>query len=146
MRGFQLRYLMPVALISACLVALSVVTAVSLFGQQESVTRVLRENVQSHRAAVELEECLHDLALIEDDHVTRVRVLHDRVRTLLARLLPLADQPEEKVLLAQMIQAFDAYLSRWGAATDDTARRLTFNGFLTVDGRNIYQMTNFTLE
>jgi len=124
MRGFQLRYLMPVALISACLVALSVVTAVSLFGQQESVTRVLRENVLSHRAAVELEECLHDLALIEDDHVTRVRVLHDRVRTLLARLLPLADQPEEKVLLAQMIQAFDAYLSRWGAATDDTARRL----------------------
>ena len=31
-------------------------------------------------------------------------------------------------------------------AADDTARRLTFNGFLTVDGRNIYQMTNFTLE
>lgn len=132
MRGFQLRYLMPVALISACLVALSVVTAVSLFGQQESVTRVLRENVLSHRAAVELEECLHDLALIEDDHVTRVRVLHDRVRTLLARLLPLADQPEEKVLLAQMIQAFDAYLSRWGAATDDTARRLVTAFLKTV--------------
>ena len=31
-------------------------------------------------------------------------------------------------------------------AADDTARRLTFNGFLTVDGRNIYQMTGFTLE
>jgi len=122
MRKFQFRYLMPVALISACLVALSVVTAVSLFGQQESVTRVLRENVQSHRAAVELEECLHDLALIEDDHVTRVAVLHDRVRTLLAQLVPLADQPEEKVLLVQMTRAFDAYLSHWGAATDDTAR------------------------
>ena len=31
-------------------------------------------------------------------------------------------------------------------AADDTARRLTFNGYLTVDGRNIYQMTGFTLE
>ena len=31
-------------------------------------------------------------------------------------------------------------------AADDAARRLTVNGFLTVDGRIIYQMTNFTLE
>ena len=29
---------------------------------------------------------------------------------------------------------------------DDAARRLTANGFLTVDGRVIYQMTDFTLE
>jgi 3-hydroxymyristoyl/3-hydroxydecanoyl-(acyl carrier protein) dehydratase len=31
-------------------------------------------------------------------------------------------------------------------AVDDEARRLTANGFLTVDGRVIYQMTDFTLE
>ena len=31
-------------------------------------------------------------------------------------------------------------------AADDAARRLTANGFLTVDGRVIYQMTDFTLE
>ena len=31
-------------------------------------------------------------------------------------------------------------------AVDDDARRLTANGFLTVDGRVIYQMTDFTLE
>ncbi|HUR55389.1 MAG TPA: hypothetical protein VMZ71_14745 [Gemmataceae bacterium] len=31
-------------------------------------------------------------------------------------------------------------------AVDETARRLTANGFLTVDGRVIYQMTDFTLE
>lgn len=31
-------------------------------------------------------------------------------------------------------------------AADDSARRLTANGFLTVDGRVIYQMTDFTLE
>jgi 3-hydroxymyristoyl/3-hydroxydecanoyl-(acyl carrier protein) dehydratase len=30
-------------------------------------------------------------------------------------------------------------------AADDAARRLTANGFLTVDGRVIYQMTDFTL-
>jgi PfaB family protein len=31
-------------------------------------------------------------------------------------------------------------------AVDDAARRITANGFLTVDGRVIYQMTDFTLE
>ena len=31
-------------------------------------------------------------------------------------------------------------------AIDDAARRLTANGFLSVDGRDIYQMTDFTLE
>ena len=31
-------------------------------------------------------------------------------------------------------------------AADDAARRLTANGFLTVDGRVIYQMTDFTLQ
>jgi hypothetical protein len=29
---------------------------------------------------------------------------------------------------------------------DDSARRLTASGFLIVDGRIIYQMTDFTLE
>jgi 3-hydroxymyristoyl/3-hydroxydecanoyl-(acyl carrier protein) dehydratase len=31
-------------------------------------------------------------------------------------------------------------------AADEENRRLTANGFLTVDGRVIYQMTDFTLE
>jgi 3-hydroxymyristoyl/3-hydroxydecanoyl-(acyl carrier protein) dehydratase len=31
-------------------------------------------------------------------------------------------------------------------AADDAARRMSANGFLTVDGRVIYQMTDFTLE
>ena len=31
-------------------------------------------------------------------------------------------------------------------AADDSARRLTANGFLTVDSRVIYQMTDFTLD
>jgi len=31
-------------------------------------------------------------------------------------------------------------------AADEANRRLTANGFLTVDGRVIYQMTDFTLE
>jgi hypothetical protein len=32
------------------------------------------------------------------------------------------------------------------AGVDDHNRRLTANGFLTVDGRVIYQMTDFSLE
>jgi signal transduction histidine kinase len=129
MNGSQLRYLMPLALISVCLVALSAVTAVSLFGQQESVTRVLRENVRSQRAAVELEECLLDVIALEDDRVNRVSVLHDRIQKLLNLIREYADQPEEQALHGQMQTAYVAYLERWtklpDAADDgyDEARR-----------------------
>jgi signal transduction histidine kinase len=115
MAGFRLRYLIPVALISLCLVVLCAVTAASLFAQQAAVTRILRENVDSRRAAVELEECLTDLIALEDDRVESVAVLHARVRTHLVHLRGVTDQPEEERLLAQMARAFADYIKRWDA-------------------------------
>lgn len=115
MSGFRLRYLGPVALISLCLVTLCTFTAVSLFHQQATVTRVLRENVESRRAAVELEECLTDLIALENDRVESVAVLHNRVRLLLRGVGAAADQPEERQLHAQLETAFAAYLARWQA-------------------------------
>lgn len=129
MHGLQLRYLTPLALISACLVALSAVTAVSLFGQQESLNRMLWENVRSQRAAVELEECLRDLIVLENDQVRRVSALHDRVVTLLAVVSEYSDQAEEVSLYQRMHRQFATYLSMWGqlppqtAAEYDDARR-----------------------
>ena len=48
------RFLWPVVLVTLCLVALCAFTAVSLFHQQATITRVLRENVSSRRAAADL--------------------------------------------------------------------------------------------
>ena len=115
MSAVRLRYLGPLVLIALCLAVLSAVTAVSLFQQQAAVADVLRENVESRRAAVELEECLTDLVALEDDRVESVAVLHDRVRTLLGTTRRAADQPEERVLQADLEAAFAAYLRRWAA-------------------------------
>jgi signal transduction histidine kinase len=115
MVGFRVRYLIPIALISLCLVVLCAITAASLFTQQAAVTRILRENVDSRRAAVELEECLTDLIALEDDRVESVAVLHTRVRVHMGTIRGVADQPEEQRLLAQMESAFADYSTRWDA-------------------------------
>ena len=60
------RALGPVALIALCLGSLCTITAVSLLHQQAAVTRVLRENLASRRAVVELKECLTDLIALEN--------------------------------------------------------------------------------
>ncbi len=113
--GFRLRYFAPAALAGACLVVLCGVTAVSLFRQQEEVTRVLRENVESRRVAVELEECLTDLIALQNDRVESVAVLHDRVRVLLRAVEQAADQPEERLLHGRLEANFAAYLAGWQA-------------------------------
>jgi len=129
MSGFRLRYLGPVVLIALCLVSLCTFTAVSLFHQQASVTRVLRENVESRRAAVELEECLTDLIALENDRVETVAVLHDRVRVLLRGIGEVADQPEERQLHAKLQTAFASYIALWqsmppqGRSGHEAARR-----------------------
>ena len=115
MSAVRLRYLGPVVLIALCVLALGTFTAVSLFHQQAAVTRVLRENIDSRRAAVELEECLTDLVALEDDRVEAVAVLHARVRKHLAATRATADQPEEQDLQARLDAAFGEYLGRWAA-------------------------------
>ena len=129
MTAFRLRYLGPVVLIALCLVTLCTFTAVSLFHQQAGLTRALRENVESRRVAVELEECLTDLIALENDRVESVAVLHDRVRVLLRAVRDAADQDEERRLQDQLDRAFTGYLARWqtmpppGHPDHDPARR-----------------------
>lgn len=109
----RFRYIGPVLLITLCLVALCAFTAVSLLNQQTTLSRSLRENVESRRAAVELEECLTDLIALENDRVESVAVMHDRVRVLLAAVRAAADQPEESELCDRIERNFADYLQHW---------------------------------
>lgn len=118
MSALRLRFLGPVVLIALCLVSLCAVTAGSLLNQHATVTGVLRENVQSRRAAVTLEECLTDLIALEDDRVETVAVLHDRIRLLLEGIEFAADQPEERDFHARIAAGFAAYLKAWQAAAE----------------------------
>ena len=115
MAGFRLQYLGPVVLITLCLVGLCAVTALSLFHQQASVTRVLRENVQSRQAAADLRGGLTVLVELEHRHVETVADLHVRAEKNLRAMEAFADQPREQALAARMRAGFDDYLRRWQA-------------------------------
>jgi signal transduction histidine kinase len=113
--GFRLQYIGPVILITLCLLTLSAVTAVSLFHQQAAINRVLRDNIESRRIAVEVEQCLADLIALEEAHVEEIEVLHDRLRTLRTELATVADQPEEARLHQNFDEAFARYHTLWDA-------------------------------
>src|SRR5579883_3100934 len=110
MTGLRLRFLWPVLLITGCLVVLCAVTAMSLFHQQATIARVLRENLASRRAATELGECVQDLISLANEPPEAVGPLHDRARAHLAELDEHADQPEERALFARVEAAFAEYL------------------------------------
>lgn len=113
MTDVRTRFFWPMALISVGLLCLCVFTAVSLFHQQATLARDLRENVASRRVATEMEECLLDLLALLNDHVESVSALHERGRMHLAEMRRFADQPEEIALCDRLTRAFDHYLSVW---------------------------------
>ena len=121
MTRFRWRFLWPVLAATVCLVVLCVFTAVSLFSQQATVTAVFRENVESRRAAVELEECLADLVALENAHIDTVAPLHDRVRTHLGTLHEVANEPTERQLADRLTVNFAKYLRMWQAMTPPTS-------------------------
>jgi signal transduction histidine kinase len=115
MPGLRSLYLGPVVFVTLCLLALCTITAVSLFYQQATVTRVLRENVSSRRSAADLRSSLDVLVELEHRHIENVADLHQRTREQLRTLRRYADQPEEQLLAAQLEAGFDRYLRRWQA-------------------------------
>jgi two-component system, NtrC family, sensor histidine kinase HydH len=113
MAGFRLQYLGPVILITLCLVTLCTFAAVSLLHQQQSVTHMLRENVQSRQAAADLRGCLNILVELEHRHIESVADLHVQADKNLRAMEEFADQPEERTLAEKMRGGFDAYLRQW---------------------------------
>ncbi|MCZ2341858.1 MAG: hypothetical protein LC104_08690 [Bacteroidales bacterium] len=113
MTDVRTRFLWPVVLISVGLVFLCAFTAISLFHQQATLARDLRENVASRRVATEMEECLLDLLALLNDHVESVAALHDRARMHLTEMRRFADQDKEIALSERLAHAFDHYLSVW---------------------------------
>ena len=113
MAGFRLRYLGPVILVALCLVTLCTITAVSLFHQQADVTGLLRENVESRRAAADLRGVLNTLIELETHHVEAVADLHARAKAHIDDILRLADQPAERDLAAKVAAGFEDYLRLW---------------------------------
>ena len=113
MSGFRLRYAGPVIFGALCLVTLCAVTAISLFREQSSVTRSLRENVSSRRAAADLRGVINTLVELEHRHVETVADLHARAQSHIRDVRHFADQPTEQDLAARLSAGFEDYLARW---------------------------------
>ncbi len=123
MKRFQTRVLVPVVTVSVCLVVLCAVVAGSLFTQQEAVTRVLRENVDSRRAAAELRGTLNVLVELEHRHVENVADLNDTAGRSIRNIRKYADQPEERRLADRLEAGFAEYLRRWQTVPADRGPR-----------------------
>src|SRR4051794_33841557 len=95
MAALRWRFLLPAVLVAVCLFALCVVTAVSLFHQQATVTGVLRENVSSRRAAADLRGVLNVVVELEVNEVETVAEHHARAQGYLDDIRRLANLPRE---------------------------------------------------
>ncbi|GIW84125.1 MAG: ATP-binding protein [Gemmataceae bacterium] len=113
MTTVHFRYFWPFVLVTACLVGLCVVVAVSLFRQQATITVALRENVTTRRAASDLRGCLNTLIALETHHVEAVSDLHARAVVYIAEIRQTANQPEEQALAARLEENFSRYLEMW---------------------------------
>ncbi len=111
MTRFRTRILLPVSLISTCLLVLSVLTATALIAQQKTVATLQRENLGGRRVAIELDECLTDLLLLLRDRIEDTAKLHERARLHLVDLRGFADQDTEKILASRLESGFAAYLA-----------------------------------
>lgn len=95
------------------LTVMCIITALLLFEQQSAMTGVLRENVTSRRAAVDLEECLYDISTLLKHDVDQVSPLNDRLVGHLRRLREVADQPEERDASEKLEKGLQTYLEMW---------------------------------
>ncbi len=110
MSRLQTRIILPVAIVSTCLLVLSVLTATALIDRQKSVAKLQRENLESRRMSIELEECLTDLLLLLRDRVEDTFRLHERARLHLVEIRNAADQTREIQLADELERGFAAYL------------------------------------
>jgi two-component system sensor histidine kinase HydH len=109
----RMKFLWPAAAVTLLLTMLCIVTAMFLFQQQSAMTRVLRENVTSRRAAVDLEACLYDISALLLDNVDDVSALNDRIEQHLRRLREVADHPEEIEASKRLDGGLAEYLKAW---------------------------------
>src|SRR3954467_2560322 len=112
-RTLRLRFVWPIVLISIGLISLGAVMATFLLGQQARIANVLGENIDSRRAAADLEESLLDLIALLKDRVEGVSSLHARIEKHLNHIKRLADDEAEQLLANRLILSYQLYRQRW---------------------------------
>lgn len=115
--NLPLRVTGPTVLVSVLLMGLCASASLYLYSQQASSADVLGENVSSAQVAHDLENTLHDLAVIlqAPQAVTSAGIepLNQRMEIQLGDAKRLADKEEEKRLVDQLDATLQGYLDCW---------------------------------
>src|SRR5438128_5882343 len=114
---YQLKLVGPIAATGLVMFALCLLLAALLFRQQRGLSAALGENVESRRAAANLEEegLLALIAVLRQGQVP-LAPLHERVQGHLADIQSKADKDRERALGTKLEDSFHRYLDIWAVA------------------------------
>jgi two-component system sensor histidine kinase HydH len=98
---------------SLLLLVASVGVAVYVNSEQARTADVLGENVESRRAAANLEETLLDLIELHASGVTAVQPLQDRIASHLQTIEQFADKQDERETVWRIADSFAEYRTQW---------------------------------
>jgi signal transduction histidine kinase len=107
------RYLLPVVASGLLSFTLCAAVAVFLFREQDVTAAALKENIDSNRAAANLEESLTNLEALLPGRTEGVAALNERIVQHISEAQRLADHPQEKLLADRVEESFGRYLDIW---------------------------------
>lgn len=116
LRDYPNRLLLAAILSSLLVLGLCGTVAVFVTWEQSRTADVLRENIGSRRAAVNLQEVLAALATLHLRGVNEVTPLHERAEGHLTDIERLADKDQEREFVQGIADSFRQYLSLWAKA------------------------------
>jgi two-component system sensor histidine kinase HydH len=116
LRDYPARVLLASVLFSILILSLCAAAAGILVWEQARTADVLVENIDSRRAAAQLEEDIAALAILHQRGASDVAPVHERVEVHLAEAERFADKPEERRLVQEIAEHYHEYLQLWGKA------------------------------
>jgi signal transduction histidine kinase len=144
----------PVAAVSILLLVIAVGSAWYIRNMQQSVAAMLAENVNSMRAAQELEVSVRDLRsqgvryLITADakHLEAIPQLRGRVMDALARAEQLATTPAEQALIRRTRDGLDAFFAEYDRMTRGDPHNANYSKTLELIDSGLAQVVEPTRE
>jgi two-component system sensor histidine kinase HydH len=116
LRDYPAKVLLASSLSSFLILSLCAAAAGILVWEQARTADILGENIDSRRAAAQLEEDVAALAILHQRGASDVAPVHERAEVHLAEAERFADKPEERRLVQEIADRYHEYLDLWAKA------------------------------
>src|SRR5262245_51801767 len=132
LHNYPTRFLVAAAL-SSLLLGLCGTVAIGLSREASRTAEVLGEDIDSRRAAADLEETLVNLIALHRRGVTEMGSLHERIEAHLAEIDRYANKDQEREYAHAVAASYRGYLRMWSAGRPSPQRRDSLTGHLEND-------------